>query len=235
MIGIRLLLFISVLFFFYFLARQPDTAETMRCDASFYGHGRVPVKLRRPVNDSIPATPIRVAQFFRWTLSQDALIQHMDVLPESEPVTGFEDRAVCIEGYAVAIRYDHKDGLYQKDNALYLEMTDSPRWDTPHLIVRIPPGEVYCDARTTLWNIAHWDASAAKENVSAGLRLMRRPTRVRVTGFLYINPETKKKYDRHGISYQTKGIPDGIQRKRTPPQTQGVWEIQPAFRVELIN
>ncbi|HMW37753.1 MAG TPA: hypothetical protein PKA72_15460 [bacterium] len=235
MTGIRLILFTSVLFFFYFLARQPDTIEIMRCDASFYGHGRVPVKLRTPVYDSSAATPMRVAQFFRWAQSQDTLVKNINSLPESEAVAGLEDRSLCVEGYALAIRYDHKDGLYQKDNSLYLEMTDSPRWDTPHLIVRIPPGDAYCEARKLVWNIAHWDAASAKENISSGMRLMRRPVRLRVTGFLYINPETKRKYDERGISYQTKGVPNGIRRKKTEPQTQGVWEIQPTYRVELIN
>jgi hypothetical protein len=44
-----------------------------------------------------------------------------------------------------------------KDNDFHIEISDSKKWQSKHVIVEAPPGPEYCDARKRIFDIVRAD------------------------------------------------------------------------------
>jgi len=66
----------------------------------------------------------------------------------------FETVKVTLEGFLLGAMFERKvkqgDG---KDNDFHLEVSDSQNWKSRHVIVEVPPGPEFCDARKQIFDI----------------------------------------------------------------------------------
>jgi hypothetical protein len=95
---------------------------------------------------------------------------------------GFETIKVTLEGFLLGAMFERKvqqgDG---KDNDFHLEISDSQNWKSRHVIVEVPPGPEYCDARKQIFDIVHQDGCGSDKCT------LRTPVKIRVTGFIFLD------------------------------------------------
>ena len=104
------------------------------------------------------------------------------------------------------------------DNDFHLEVSDSQKWRSKHLIVEIPPGPEYCDARKQLFDIVKQDGCGSDRCI------LKTPVKVRVTGFIFLDGA-------HGKTCKIKRgmIVNGFNG------ATGAWEIHPVLEVKRVN
>jgi hypothetical protein len=124
------------------------------CSLKFGGSDRAAVKNRTPQDVSAysvanSGNPISVDSFFKVACRLDQKIpdawrQKAPAKAQTSAIPGFEDVKIVVAGYLLGVRFEGQPG---GNRDFHCEISDSRAWNSPHLIVEIPPGEAYCDAR----------------------------------------------------------------------------------------
>ncbi len=196
------------------------TMEPDCCALRFRGHARKLVKLRSPDfaaqyqpvgSDAQPATVSSIL-----AMGCELQPQLPDVIPENDALD-VEKRVVTLQGFLMAVRFERLGPLQDQD--FHIQLSDSPDWSaSKHLIIEVPPGEDYCDARKTIWQLVK------NEDPSAGrTHIFRNPPRVMVTGFLFFDGTHAQGNDCNSSGGR------GIRDRNHPNMVQGVWELHPVI------
>ena len=186
------------------------------CNLTFAGSARKAVKLRSPSAGSSytklnGGSPITVAQWFKTTCSLDSKVPAS--VSATKPMSGIETQTVTLEGFLVAAKFD-------PDRDIHAEIAGSPTWDTPHVIVEVPPGQNYRSTRKALWGLVSEELPA---NSKSTIHVMQNPPKVDVTGFLFLDTAHGK------TNYCKTSGGRGVTPKGKQQQVQGLWEIHPVI------
>jgi hypothetical protein len=198
------------------------------CDLEFRGEYRKLVKLRDPsLRDQY--SPLGTSQ---TPLTVASLIAHgCDVTPQlpanvdkNTPTLELEQRLVTIKGFIQAVRFEHGIG---RDNDFHIEISDVRDWNSPHVVVEVPPGQPYCDGpRKAIWDLVKRDAAAM--GITPGeTHFFRDPQQVQIVGFLFFDGQHRKK----NAACTSPGRFRGIHDRDHPKQVQGLWEVHPVIAV----
>jgi len=130
-------------------------SDAESCSLTFAGSARKNVKLRTTADGSAytdlnGGNPMTVAQWLQTTCSTfDPKLVGKSIT--NTPISGVETQKVTLQGFLMAARFEN-DG----DHDIHAEIADKPTWSAtnPHVIVEVPPGQPYCAARKTLWDLA---------------------------------------------------------------------------------
>src|SRR5262249_41366215 len=124
------------------------------CDLEFAGSARKEVKLRSPdqnypkANDGDAFT---VADFLSWVCTLDKKVPAR--IPASQAMK-VEKVEVTIEAFILAMKRD-------PDNDFHIQIGDEPDQDTDQVIVEVPPGQDYCDARQNVFQLFQNDGGGS--------------------------------------------------------------------------
>jgi hypothetical protein len=134
-------------------------------------------------------------------------------------IKGIETVKVTLEGFLLGAKFERNvhtgDG---KDNDFHIEISDSKKWQSKHVIVEVPPGPEYCDARKQIFDIVRADGCGGDKCI------LKTPVKIRVTGFVFLDGAHDKtcKIKRGMVVGGVSGA-------------DGAWEIHPVLKVERVQ
>ena len=131
--------------------KEPDD-----CTLQFKGKARKAVKLRSAAaganyTSHNSGNPVTVSEWFQLVCSLDPKVPNK--VPKSKAIAGAETVRVTLRGYLLAARFERSE-----DQDIHAEIGAKPEWQTEHVIVEVPPGPGFCDARKALWGFVRKDA-----------------------------------------------------------------------------
>jgi hypothetical protein len=207
------------------------------CTLKFEGHDREAVKLRSPTqtqhyHEANAGNPVSVTRFFEAACKIDQKIpdEWRTTKPpgaESHAIPGFEDFKVIVGGYLLGVRFEGQPG---GDHDIHCEISDSRNWNSPHLVVEVPPGDAFCAARKTVWDLVKQDAAASGKAPPSRGWVLHHPPHVRVWGLAFWDMhhgkiDTCNQNGNRGI-----GFPPG-----TPSMVRGLWELHPVVKLATVQ
>src|SRR5437899_11837969 len=98
-------------------------------------------------------------------------------IPVTKAMPGIETQTVTLDGFLVAAKIEAT-----ADHDIHAEIAESSKWETPHVVVEVPPGPAYCDARKKLWSLVKAELPA---NSTSTIHVMHTPPQARLTGDLF--------------------------------------------------
>jgi hypothetical protein len=199
------------------------------CDLVFGGSDRKAVKLRSPqeVKSYRRAGPISVTQFLALACKLDAKIRpewrnQVPAGASSAAIQGLENGSVIVAGYLLGVRFEGQQG---GDRDFHCEMSDSANWDSPHLVIEVPPGRDYCDARKYIWALVSANAASVGQQPPAKVWVFHKPPHVHAFGALFWDLH-------HGRSQTcTENGNRGIRFDGAASMVRGLWEVHPVVAV----
>lgn len=201
------------------------TNDNNGCDLRFAGSSRKAVKLR-PVNLNYPfhngGRAISVSDWFSFvcTLDQDVPANKSDI-PESRPMD-LEKVKVKLRAFVLAFKRD-------PDNDLHVQVGDSAHpYKQTQLIVEIPPGAAYCDARSNLMDLSR----TMRGHSRSGNFIFDDPPFVEITGYLFLDAFH---IHRGRSDYCTDNGGRGIKNGLRVSPVRGLWEIHPVIKLERVT
>ncbi|MCB0834263.1 MAG: hypothetical protein KDC45_12430, partial [Bacteroidetes bacterium] len=178
---------------------------------------------------------ISIEEWLHWTARLDSLApRNVEEIPEESPIEGAETFEVTLEGYLVAWKYEHSNSIFEKDNDFHLEIASSPDWNSDHVIVEVPPGPNYCDARRTAWALVQSDARKAGTSIGSTIHLFQSPVKVLVRGYVFLDATHGQPCDEDNQSFSSCNGGRGI-KVRGPSQVKGLWELHPVVALIPID
>lgn len=126
---------------------------------------------------------------------------------------------MTLEGFLLGAKFERNvhtgDG---KDNDFHIEISDSKKWQSKHVIVEAPPGLEYCDARKQIFDIVRADGCGGDKCI------LKTPVKIRVTGFVFLDGA-------HGKTCKIKRgmVVGGVSG------AEGAWGIHPVLKVERVQ
>jgi hypothetical protein len=195
------------------------------CDLTFAGSDRKAVKLR-PANLDYTflngGRPVSLSDFFvavcplgervptRWgDIPQD------EALPE-------ERLKVKLRGFVMAMKRED-------DNDLHVQVADRPEpFDQEQVVVEIPPGAEYCDARAAIMGLFRADGGT---NVRRR-HIFSKPPQVDVTGYLFLDAAHMRA---RRTDFCTDNGGRGIRDGRGASPVRGIWELHPVVKLEVVG
>jgi hypothetical protein len=190
---------------------------------SFTGSSRKAVKLRSTSLDYTfqnGGRAISVADFFVSTCPLDVKVPiRASLISETKPMDS-EKVKIKIRAFVLAVKKDHSD------NDLHIQIADraSP-YKQQQLIVEIPPGSDYCDARSAMMELFRADGGTS---LSRGF-VFKHPPHVEVTGYLFLD---KAHMRARRTDFCTNNGGRGIKGGLTYSPVRGVWELHPVIKLE---
>ena len=194
------------------------------CSLSFKGSYRKAVKNRKAADGANYANhnngnAITVAKWFGLVCGFDPNLKGKNITTSTKVINGIETTRVTLEGFLLGAKFERNvhagDG---KDNDFHIEISDSKRWKSKHVIVEVPPGPEYCDARKQIFDIVRADGCGGDRCI------LKTPVKVRVTGFVFLDGAHGKtcKINRGMVVSGVSGA-------------EGAWEIHPVLKVERVQ
>ena len=157
------------------------------CTLQFNGTDRKRVKLRTVADGANyfnvnGGRPIDIPGWFREVCTLDASVPARNRISQTTPLNQIETRRVTVRGFLLGAKFESGSA----DHDIHAEIGEVANWETPHVVIEIPPGAAYCELRQTLWGLVKEDARRAR--VSPGVRhIMRRPVEILVTGYIFLD------------------------------------------------
>jgi hypothetical protein len=194
------------------------------CALRFEGEDRKVVKLRAPRYLNYRALnagrPLSVAQWFAYvcTFDEEVPTERRDV-PQDRALE-MENNLVVLRAYILAVRRED-------DNDFHVQVGDDMRWDQEQIIVEVPPGATYCDARNVITDLMLADGARGNEKTY----IFRQPPQATMTGLVFLDSAhipgnlVRSDYCRFNGN---RGIKNGL----LASPVRGLWEIHPVFKVE---
>lgn len=140
-------------------------------------------------------------------------------IPETEPMDS-EKVKIKIRAFVLAMKKD------PSDNDLHSQIADraSP-YRQQQLIVEIPAGEAYCDARSAMMDLFRADGGTA---LSKG-HVFQKPPHVEVTGYLFLDKAHMRARRTDFCTFNGgRGIKGGLSNS----PVRGIWELHPVVKLE---
>jgi hypothetical protein len=194
------------------------------CSFSFKGSYRKAVKNRKAADGAnytnhANGAAITVAKWFGLVCGFDPKLKGKNITTSTKVINGIETTRVTLEGFLLGAKFERNvhagDG---KDNDFHIEISDSKRWKSKHVIVEVPPGPEYCDARKQIFDILRANGCGGDKCI------LKTPVKIRVTGFVFLDGVHGKTCKIHrGM------VVDGVSG------AEGAWEIHPVLKVERIQ
>lgn len=218
------------------LARAADAPDD--CSLEFNGQARKAVKLRTEADGTGYETrnggqPITVSEWFHWVCSGSLNHQVPDSgdIPGDAAMDGIETTRVKLRGYLLAAKFESGTA----DHDIHAEIGESADWESPHVVVEVPPGPDYCEQRKALWKIVRDDMNAA--GVHRSQWILENPVKVEFEGYLFLdvvepyhickNPGGWNWCDRNGGR--------GLHKDHGDSQVRGCWELHPVLAVRRVD
>jgi hypothetical protein len=120
--------------------------------------------------------PISVAMWYTLVCRLDKEV--IDEVPETRAIRDVETKKVTIEAYLLAAKFKADE-----DHDIHAEISDSPEWNSDHIIIEVPPGEEYCKPRKALWSIVTNDNALLNGNE----KILEKPVKIRATGYIFLD------------------------------------------------
>lgn len=196
------------------------------CTLTFQGTARKLVKHRAPsvgtgYQDMGNGEALAPSDLFA-TCDFDAKIPKK--VSATKPIVGLEDRLVTIDGFLMGARFERATPTSKgKDNDLHIEIADTADWNQDHLIVEVPPGKDFCDARKAIWDLVLADEKSSGKKSKSDAWLFETPPHVQVTGFIFLDTAHLHVGD---IPCETNGG-RGLRKKGGTSKVRGLWELHP--------
>jgi hypothetical protein len=115
--------------------------------------------------------------------------------------------------------------LEANDNDLHIQVADRPApFDQEQLVVEIPPGSEYCDARSVMM-----DLFCADGGTRLARHIFRRPPQVELTGYLFLDAAHIRA---RRTDFCTDNGGRGIRVGQGASHVRGIWELHPVIKVE---
>ena len=148
------------------------------CDLSFAGSDRKEVKLRSPALARTfhnGGRAISVADWYALVCTFDPQVPtRRNRIPQRTELPQ-ERLKVKVRGFLMAVKSED-------DNDFHVQMGDTTRFRQQQLVVEIPPGADFCDARTELVRLMRADGARSLRR-----HIFRDPPRVDVTGYVFLD------------------------------------------------
>src|SRR5213596_788764 len=156
------------------------------CSLQFQGSARKAVKLRTKVSGKdykkvSNGDAISVSDWLKMTCSLDGDVPSQ--IPATKAMPGIETQTVTLDGFLVAAKFEAT-----ADHDIHAEIAESPKWETPHVVVEVPPGPAYCDARKKVWSLVKAELPATSTST---IHVMETPPKVRITGYVLDRKSTR--------------------------------------------
>jgi len=222
----------SAILFVLLLAPTCAYAQTAADDCSweFAGKPRRAVKLRTAADGANYTNhnggkPTSVSEWFAYTCTLDPKLP--DDIPADQAMSGIETVRVTLYGYLVAARFERDE-----DHDIHAEIAASPTWNSPHVIVEVPPGRNYCDPRRALWALVKEDMRAAG-SPEVDLWILRRPVKVEVTGYVFLDLSSRKeKLAKGSRDFCHFNANRGVKKPGETSRVRGLWEVHPVLSIK---
>jgi hypothetical protein len=194
------------------------------CDLTFAGSDRKAVKLR---STSLNYTflnggrPVDLPDFFAAVCPLDERVPtKRGGVPQDEALP--EERLkVKLRGFVMAMKLEN-------DNDLHVQVADRPEpFDQEQIVVEIPPGAEYCDARGAMMGLFRADGGT---NVSR--HIFNNPPQVDVTGYLFLDAAHMRA---RRTDFCTDNGGRGIRAGRGASPVRGIWELHPVIKLEVVS
>jgi hypothetical protein len=210
------------------LASVPGTAtqDPNGCALTFEGEARARVKNRRPgqrgyfmVNGG---RALDVPGWFSLVcaLDEEAPARRRDV-PKTVAMAS-EKQQVKVRAFILAVSRE-------EDNDLHVQIGETDQWDQPQVVVEIPPGRNFCDARTVVSDLMRADGWNGRRREW----IFRDPPRADITGYVFLDADHLPARSRR-TDWCVQNGNRGMKNGRTTSPVRGLWELHPVFRVELV-
>jgi hypothetical protein len=194
------------------------------CSLGFKGSYRKAVKNRKAADGANytnhnNGAAITVAKWFGLACGFDSKVKGKKITTSTKVINGVETVKVTLEGFLLGAKFErHKSQGDGKDNDFHIEISDSKKWKSKHLIVEVPPGAEYCDARKEIFDIVKADGCGVDRCI------LKTPVKIRVTGFVFLDSAHGKTCKiRRGM------VVGGV------TGAEGAWEIHPVLKVERVQ
>jgi len=194
------------------------------CSLSFKGSYRKAVKNRKAADGATYTNhnngdAITVAEWFDLVCGFDPQLKGKNITTSTKVINGVETVKVSLEGFLLGAKFERQVHTGDsKDNDFHIEISDSNKWKSKHVIVEVPPGPEYCDARKEIFDIVKADGCGADSCI------LKTPVKIRVTGFVFLD----------GAHGKTCKIKRGLMVGGVTG-TEGAWEIHPLLKVERVQ
>lgn len=108
-----------------------------------------------------------------------------------------------------------------------MQIGESAEWDQEQVVVEIPPGRNFCDARSAVYDLMRADGWNGRSRDW----IFRDPPRADVTGYVFLDSAHMPARTRRS-DYCVMNGNRGMKNRRTTSPVRGLWELHPVFRVE---
>lgn len=194
------------------------------CDLTFAGSDRKAVKLR-PANLDYTflngGRPVGLPDFFAAVCPLDERVPtRRGGVPQDEALP--EERLkVKLRGFVMALKLED-------DNDLHVQVGDHPEpFDQEQIVIEIPPGAEYCDARAEMMGLFRADGGT---NVHR--HIFNRPPQVDVTGYLFLDAAHMRA---RRTDFCTDNGGRGLRAGRGASPVRGIWELHPVVKLEVVG
>jgi hypothetical protein len=201
-------------------------------------------KDRRAVKNRTPAkgenyriinngNPITIPAFYELVCGFAPDLPDKADVSDTDPIDGFETVTVTVRGFLLAAKFE---GGEDKDLHAQIAVDSNPHSD--QLIIEVPAGRSFCDARKALWKFVTEDRKkprkkGSKQGSATSWRLTE-PIEITVTGFLFLDAfhiGKKLPKDQWCVDPGGRGLrfPTG---KKGKSFVKGLWEIHPITSIK---
>jgi hypothetical protein len=201
-------------------AAQPDPNG---CALGFAGSDRAAVKNRGPRLDVTfhnGGHAVSVADWYALVCPFDPEVPSRRAdIPKTRPLPQ-ERLKVKVRAFLLAVKAE-------PDNDLHVQVGDTTRFNQEQLVVEVPPGGDFCDARTEIMSLMREDGAASLRR-----HIFRRPPHVEITGYVFLDSShmTARRSD-----FCTQDGGRGIRGALRSSPVRGIWEIHPVTKVERVS
>jgi hypothetical protein len=202
------------------------------CTLPFAGSYRKSIKLRKAdlgYQKYNNGKPINLNQWFDLTkqLSQQ-LGTSRSSIPDTRVMKNVEDIQVTLKGYLLAVRFEkHSTPSDGKDNEFHIEVGETPKWKSPHIVVEAATGKISCSARKAAWSLALNDSKLDKRKPTS-LRIFANPPEVLITGYIFVDGfHAHKAMTPSKWAHDSGGRGITVKKLGLGSQVNGLFEIHP--------
>lgn len=197
-------------------------AQDNGCNLRFGGKdgARKRVKLRSPDLDYSfhnGGRAISIADWFAFVCPLDVNVPTTRRgIPTTVPME-MEKVKIKIRAFVLAMKKD-------PDNDLHVQLGETARsYSQPQIIIEIPPGDDYCEARSQMMELFRADGGTRLSG-----HIFRQPPVVEVTGYLFLDAVHSR---RGRTDFCTQNGGRGMKNGLSVSPVRGTWELHPVIRL----
>jgi hypothetical protein len=216
-------------------AVEPDD-----CSLKFAGSSRKALKNRavdtatkQSYTKHNSGSPISVANWYGLVCDFDGeLPADISEISETKPLPDIETIEITVQGFILAAQFEKQTGPKGPDNDFHMELSGSKKWNSDHVIVEVPPGKQFCDARKVVADAIRAD-NGNKSHVPLKYKF-KKPIEVEVTGYVFFDAYHARGCIKKGLDYCQC---DGGRGSKSSGKSKvkGLWEIHPVTSIKLLS